>query len=1194
MTRLLGRLAVALLAALLAFIGLGRPATAAPHAIAPAAAPAVAAPGITSVSPTTGGTLGGLTVTVNGSGLTGASSVTFGPTAATSVVVNSAGTSLTATTPEGLAGPVDVAVTTAGGTSTLANGFTYTLAPYVSVEETVGPTAGGPVGLDVDPRLVPDITGVTFGGTQAAITDREPDYGYVVVTAPAHAAGTVVVALTTTDGSTTPQTGATPTDRYTYTAAPSITYIDPGAGDPAGGDSVQVHGFNLAGVTGATVGGRAGSVSQVTATTLTLTTPSGTGLAAVALTGATASVAQTGANRTDQFRYRSPLAVTGLYPAGGSTAGGTAVTISGRGFTSASTVVFGSTAAKVTSVGSDGDRIVVTSPAGAVGDTTVTVTTSAGQSLPDSSFAATYSYVTPGPQLGATETTQGPTGGGIVVGIVGSGLSTATKVTFGTVSTTSLYATADGSEVFVNLPAHAAGTVAVSVTTPAGTTAAQTGPLRYDTFTFVSPPKIYTVGDPAASKTTGGQRITITGDYLVGARVLFGGVPGYDVVSDPTGEQGSATSTLEVTAPPHAAGSVQVTVVTAGGTSAPSSTPFVYSANGPGADPVFLLTSSGPTAGGTAVVIESASDLTDASAVQFGSTAASFTTSDGALTAIAPAHAAGTVTVTVTTADGVTRLDPDGGDQYTYTDLPDVTGLSASAGPTAGGTTLRVTGTRLKGTTSVHFGSSSATPTSISSDGTFLTVLVPAHTAGSVEVTATNAAGAEPSAANPVTFTYVDLPEVDGVHGDGPDGTPLAARGPLAGANTVTVDGARLTGATKVLFGGVAGTGVVVSADGTSLTVVAPAHAAGVVRVVVVTPAGSSPTSLNDQGSDSGGLSTFVIPSSLGDLYLFTNHPLVTFLAPLTGPTTGGTTVTVAGQDLTGETSVMFGTTAGLNASVDASGATLTVTSPPHAAGAVLVTVTTPTGTSGPEDGFGGDDAATFTYTNSPQFTAFTPQTSGDTFGPSVGSSVGGYQVDLAGSGLTAATSVTFGGVAATNVTPSADGTSATVTAPAHAAGVVAIVVTTPLGSGSAPFDYVDPPTLTGISPASGPSTGGQQVIVTGTHLAVNPTVELVAADGTVTDAVDVVVDPDGTSLSFTSPGGNGTVDVQVSISGGTDELGQITLTATLSKAFTYLVGFQDSAPVARSAAAGQKMVPPPTPVSRGRSGAKPTAGHLR
>ena len=83
-----------------------------------------AAPTVTSISPTSGSTAGGTTITITGTDFTGATAVTIGGTAATNVtVVNS--TTITATTPAGTAGTASVLVTTPGGTNAANTLFTY-------------------------------------------------------------------------------------------------------------------------------------------------------------------------------------------------------------------------------------------------------------------------------------------------------------------------------------------------------------------------------------------------------------------------------------------------------------------------------------------------------------------------------------------------------------------------------------------------------------------------------------------------------------------------------------------------------------------------------------------------------------------------------------------------------------------------------------------------------------------------------------------------------------------------------------------------------------------------------------------------------------------------------------------------------------------------------------------------------------
>jgi hypothetical protein len=164
--------------------------------------------------------------------------------------------------------------------------------------------------------------------------------------------------------------------------------------------------------------------------------------------------------------------------------------------------------------------------------------------------------------------------------------------------------------------------------------------------------------------------------------------------------------------------------------------------------------------------------------------------------------------------------------------------------------------------------------------------------------------------------------------------------GPIAGGTSVTVTGTNFTGATAVNFGATPGTAVVVNGGGTSLTVTSPAAPAGTVNVTVVTPAGTSTTSAADN-------------------FTFFAVPTVTAVTPNTGTTSGGSSVTVTGTNLTGATAVKFGTASGTNVVVNGAGTSLAVTSPAGTAGTADVTVTTPGGTSATSA------ADHFTYQNS-------------------------------------------------------------------------------------------------------------------------------------------------------------------------------------------------------------------------------------
>jgi hypothetical protein len=179
-------------------------------------------PVITSISPSSGHTGGGISVTITGTSLNGATSVTFeGQTA--SIDSNSA-TQIVVTNPSGSAGYADIAVTTPGGTDTELDGFFYIPTTTISsVSPSRGSTDSATTGVVItasssDARY--DLaTSVTVGGTAATITAQTTST--VTATFPAKTAGTYDVAVTT-PGATTTQT-----DAFTYGPPPTITIISP-------------------------------------------------------------------------------------------------------------------------------------------------------------------------------------------------------------------------------------------------------------------------------------------------------------------------------------------------------------------------------------------------------------------------------------------------------------------------------------------------------------------------------------------------------------------------------------------------------------------------------------------------------------------------------------------------------------------------------------------------------------------------------------------------------------------------------------------------------------------------------------------------------------------------------------------------------------------------------------------------------
>src|SRR6202042_3667667 len=107
---------------------------------------------------------------------------------------------------------------------------------------------------------------------------------------------------------------------------------------------------------------------------------------------------------------------------------------------------------------------------------------------------------------------------------------------------------------------------------------------------------------------------------------------------------------------------------------------------------------------------------------------------------------------------------------------------------------------------------------------------------------------------------------------------------------TVTITGTHFTGASAVKFGTSAATSVVVLSS-TKITAKTPAHAAGVVDVRVVTPAGTSAVVAADK-------------------YTYEGAPTITAVAPKSGPPGGAQAVTITGTNFTGAATVKCATSA--------------------------------------------------------------------------------------------------------------------------------------------------------------------------------------------------------------------------------------------------------------------------------------------
>jgi hypothetical protein len=118
---------------------------------------------------------------------------------------------------------------------------------------------------------------------------------------------------------------------------------------------------------------------------------------------------------------------------------------------------------------------------------------------------------------------------------------------------------------------------------------------------------------------------------------------------------------------------------------------------------------------------------------------------------------------------------------------------------------------------------------------------------------------------------------------------------------------------------------------------------------------------------------------------------------------------------------------------------------------------------------------AAYVFTTGPGMTSISP---------SSGPLTGGQTVTITGTRFTGTTTVTIGGATVLSFAV-VDATTITATTPAGSAGTASVLVTTPNGTNdpNTLYTYQSGPTVTAISPSSGPLAGGQTVTITGTWL---------------------------------------------------------------------------------------------------------------
>lgn len=244
-----------------------------------------------------------------------------------------------------------------------------------------------------------------------------------------------------------------------------------------------------------------------------------------------------------------------------------------------------------------------------------------------------------------------------------------------------------------------------------------------------------------------------------------------------------------------------------------------------------------------------------------------------------------------------------------------------------------------------------------------------------------------------------------------------------------------------------------------------------------------------DPNKSKAGEVSLMTAASSGEALLLESPPLyaprITSIFPNSGPDTGGTIVTVQGDNFTQAPVVSIGGTLAENV-VFLNSTTISITTSPKVAGVYDLVVTNPDGrgvtlsgaytylgvsdghqymnTSGQENAAVSEDPADLSVAsvgtdNKSLVPAANPAPTISSLSPARGTKLGGNTVTITGTNFYGLPTITFGGNAATNVVL-VNATTVTALTPVHAVGVVDVIIVNPDGQSAilgAGFTFSEP-----------------------------------------------------------------------------------------------------------------------------------------
>ena len=494
------------------------------------------APKIASIDPNEGPTKGGHKAVIIGNGMSSQAWAFFdtSPAVSTKVVDNGA----SAITPKHALGAVNVSVTNQAGRTTTAKGaYTYVPPPKINkVDPGAGPAAGG---------TFLTITGKYFkvakdGGKAAKVvfctsfemssncvtalekTTKVVSSTKIEVTTPLQVPGMNDVVVINPDGQADYLGKG-----FLFRPPPKIQNINPDKGSTLGGTNVKLVGVGFQkGIEVMFGKAKATEVNVVDGSNVLCKTPKGTeGPVMVSVKNPDLSTHSVGGG----FTYLAPPKVASVFPTLGPVSGGTKVTIQGSGFVTGvlgSQVWFGPKKVEQAKMKVENNGLITAvSPKGS-GPVAIKVVN------PDGQFDAkaggfVYIPVVPPPKVTYIQPDFGPTGGGYLTNVIGTGFLQGAQVAFGNDATKWSNAAAvkvlnAGTLIVATVPAHVAGKVDVKVTNSDG----QSG-IKTKSFEFTAPQGLpglaFSGVVPTRGPASGGYEVVIYGQgFKTGVKVYWG------------------------------------------------------------------------------------------------------------------------------------------------------------------------------------------------------------------------------------------------------------------------------------------------------------------------------------------------------------------------------------------------------------------------------------------------------------------------------------------------------------------------------------------------------------------------------------------------------------------------------------------------------------------------------------------------